>query len=134
MIHNKNVSYYPKAGMFREGRKMYSVRHFGLSDAMWYEMMARSPEILYIENRGGNGVWITLLRYYYGSDWIGYVQFQNIYPVIHVWRVQRAVRLFLRKQYEQRALALAMGQHARLGGELCAYACLPADLLALCVR
>jgi hypothetical protein len=59
---------------------------------------------------------------------------QNIYPVIHVWRIQRVVRLFLRKKYEQRALALAMGQHARLGGELCAYACLPADLLALCVR
>jgi len=134
MIHTGNTSYYPKAGMFRQGGRLYRVRHLGLSDAMWYEMMARSPELLYIENRGGDAVWITLLRYYYGPDWIGYVQLQNIYPAIHVWRVQRAVRLFLRKQYEQRALALAMGQHARLGGELCAYACLPADLLALCVR
>ena len=118
---------------------MYSVRHSGLPDAMWYKMMmAKSPEILYIESRVGDDMWVALLRYYYGPGWIGYVQLyptmNNIYPAFHVWRIQRVVRLFLRKQSEQRALALAMGQHARLGGELCAYACLPADLLALCVR
>ena len=47
---------------------------------------------------------------------------------VHLWRLQRAVRAFLRRRMEQRALAVAMGVHARLGRSS-AMADLPADVL-----
>jgi hypothetical protein len=135
MIHAGNTSYYPKAGMFREGRRMYSVPTLPYSD--WRLYVERGARVLVTRISGGpaetrDSMW-TLVRTSYSDGWpaIQHVRptLQGIFPAIHVWRIQRVVRLFLRKQYEQRALALAMGLHARLGGQLCAYACLPADLL-----
>ena len=85
----------------------------------------------------GDTLW-TVLRVNYAAGWPGYLYLcptiPGVYLAIHVWRVQRAIRCYLRKRFEQRALAMVMGLHTRLGQE-CAFACLPADLvLALCVK
>ena len=84
----------------------------------------------------GDTLW-TVLHIIYAADWPGYLHLrptiQGVFPAVRVWRVQRAIRCFLRWRYEQRALAMAMGLHARLG-QGCVFACLPSDVLALCVK
>ena len=136
MIHAGNTSYYPKAGMFREGRGMYSVFPRTLPDSNWRLYVERGARVLISRNEfipvDGDSIW-TIVRTSYSDGWptLQHVRptLRGIYLAIHIWRIQRAMRRFLRWKFEQRALALAMGQHARLGGQLCAYACLPADLL-----
>ena len=49
-------------------------------------------------------------------------------PIVHVWRMQRAVRRWLRRKWEERALAVMMVSHVRLGA-LSDLALLPSDVI-----
>jgi hypothetical protein len=49
-------------------------------------------------------------------------------PMTHVWRIQRAMRGWLRRRWEKRALAIMMAWHVRLGGAS-ALVTLPCDVM-----
>ena len=130
MTHVRDTSYYPKAGMFREGRRMYSVRPLKLSDSVWCGYVERGAKIIITHTREFLFESIVITSDVFdGQSLLRFVNptLQGVYLAIHVWRIQRATRRFLSAR---RALAMAMGLHARLGQQ-CAFACLPADLLGL---
>ena len=137
MTHVGNTSHYPKAGMFREGRRMYSVVPRTLPDSYWHLYVERGARVLFTGKEeiwgGGDSIW-TVIGTSYSDGWscemVVRPTLRGIYLAIHVWRIQRAMRRFLHQKFEQRALALTMGLHARLG-QKCAFACLPADLLSM---
>ena len=143
-MHADDVSFYPKAGLFRQGRRLYNVRHLKLPDRYWCGYIERGARIMCTVTIGGpfetpvNGdsLW-SVLKVDHTFEWPSYMHLRptitGVYPAIHVWRIQRAIRRFLRWRFEWRALATVMGLHARLGQE-CVFACLPADVLALCVE
>ena len=43
----------------------------------------------------------------------------HVSPAVHVWRIQRMVRRFLQRRYEERVTAMLMGSNARLGKNSC---------------
>jgi hypothetical protein len=53
---------------------------------------------------------------------------RGVTPIVHLWRIQRAVRNFLARRYQARTLALMMGLHERLG-DLSLISTLPEDVL-----
>ncbi len=139
MIHSKDVSIYPKAGLFRQGRTLYSWRFLGISERFWKKLMEKEPKddmqinmrfyvdpkhsdyligILRVSSRSSN----TILGLYVSPS------IKEVFPVIQVRRIQRAMRLYLKKKQAERALSLMMCLHPRLG-DASALACLPADIL-----
>jgi hypothetical protein len=142
MMHNGDVSLYPKAGLFRLGRTLYNVRNVSISDSQWYGFLLGGPKIVWtmpswsVVPVDGDCVWI-LLRVYFAQNEPGIIHLRptikGVFPAIHVWRIQRVIRRFLRRCFERRALAMVMGLHERLGQE-CVFASLSEDLVALCVE
>ena len=131
MIHAGDVTYYPEAGMFRLGRSFCKAQNNNkYDDLFWREFVTSSPLMTY---RRGRYVHYRLLKTAHTPDLKALVfvtpTVGAITPVVHVWRIQRAVRRFLQTRFEQqRTLALAMCYHKRLGSES-AIACLPEDIL-----
>ena len=130
MMHAGDVSFYPKAGMFRLGRSLCSARNNNkFDDRFWRKLATSSPFLAF---RHGRYIQYRLLKTVHAlgleasviiTPTIGVVT-----PVVHVWRIQRAVRRFLKLRLEQKAFALTMCYHGRLGSK-CAIACLPPDVL-----
>ncbi len=88
MHDSGEMSVYPKAGMFRNGRRLYSI--IGPSISCWHDFWELGPNVAYS---------------HVGS------------PAMQVWRIKRAMRSYLQRRLEQRNLAIAMSMHARLGCE-----------------
>ena len=135
-VHSADASYYPRACLFRMGRRLFHVRMFdkGLGRHFWEMVVHNSPGLcsrtLYPDRlyhvqslcfklnapvRGGAAV---------PMQW----NIAGVSLVVHMWRIQRAVRAHLRRRWEKRALAVAMAAHHRLGQDslLAAY---PTELL-----
>ena len=55
----------------------------------------------------------------------------EITPIVHVWRIQRAARRYIRRRLEERALAVAMSAHQRLGADSGLLAEIPCDIFRL---
>ena len=135
MIHAGDVTYYPKAGMFKHGRMFCSARHRGYDVGFWREFFMLSPQMtirtgVYVYNED-IPTWKKLKAVQAPGDpsYIPVCQtIGGITPVVHVWRIQRAVRRFLQSRFEQRTQALAMCFHERLGSAS-ALACLTPDVL-----
>ena len=136
MIHHNNSSYYPKAGFFRDGRTLYDVRVYVLGWHFWHTLVHLPPGF-------------SLSKYTYATEKMYYLTLRfegqgnarsgvmlmanptlrGVSPVVHIWRIQKAVREYLRrKKFEQRALAVMMGVHIRMG-ILCPFAGLPVDVV-----
>jgi hypothetical protein len=148
MIHGTDATLYPKAGCFRVGRSLYNTRLF-------YNSFGRHFWDLFIGNPAGI---CRRTVYLYSKHSIYYAALAivqdggvnrrvavcfpidptigGVMPVVSVWRIQRAVRGFLRHKFNQRALAVMMGLHSRLGCQ-CSLSCLPADVVSkniLCAK
>ena len=142
-MHAGDASFYPKAGLFRQGRRTYSVRHLRLPDSYWHQYLEKGISVVCTKRVNGpfgapvNGdtLW-SVLQIDYDTVWRHLhlrPTIRGVYLAIHVWRIQRFIRCCLRRKFERRALAMLMGLHTRLGHE-CVFARLPADMLALCVK
>ena len=138
MMHNGGVSFYPKAGMFRHGRMFCSARHRRYDDSFWREFVVLSPKITTQYMAYLDGEVYRLLKIVHVPGLKAFISITpdicTITPVVHVWRIQRAIRRFLKRRFEQRALALCMCYHARLGSGAGTMTCLPPDILAMCVK
>ena len=142
MHHAGDMSVYPRSGLLRHGSRLYSWRHLALSTGFWRDFIEMCPELVLHKRRidvdpvDRDYFW-TIFRIdpvpglarmvHVSPTWKG------VFPVVYVWRIQRAVKGFLRRRHEERALALAMCWHARLGaGSI--MACLGEDILAVITR
>ena len=138
MVHAGELSYYPKAGMLRKGRMLYCVRvrilDFGW--CFWRDLVMMPPTVVSFRdvqsdpNRHRYTWTLHFLRHYPFDGLSLHVDFtfKGKTPVVHIWRIQRAMRRFLRRRFEQRSLAVLMGSHERLGCG-CVFADLSHDLI-----
>ncbi len=123
IMHGKDASFYPVMGCFRLGNALFNTqsisdqlgRHLwkaivsppaGIQGRRVYLWRGESLYYLCISISAGNrlGVFTSV----HSTVWC-------VAPLVLVWRIQRAMRAFLRRRRESRALAVCMGQHRRLG-------------------
>jgi len=138
MLHHADVSYYPNAGFFRVGRRLYSARSMNsMGYHFWLYLVetASYPGIMSLYSDSKLHAYFMLLRAPPGQDdEICGVQFyiratlSGLMPIVHVWRIQRAMRGWLRRRWEKRALATMMAWHVRLG-DSSVMASLPSDVI-----
>lgn len=144
MIEGVDATYYPSAGFLRIGRQLYNTRTLqalGEGHHFW-EAVVKCQPILHAARsvymcRHYRLYYLTLsVMFSFGSLAANGLRTGSSTPMtswdhrrirltVWVWRIQRAMRAFLRRKWEARALAVAMGWHARLGGTL---AVLPVEL------
>ena len=135
MIHGADASLYPKAGCFRVGKILYSAREF-------YNVFGRHMWEMFIHNPAGVSQRRVYLLGRFGLYSVKFIlisgtgislfctsTIHGLLPSVHIRRIQRAIRAFLRLKFEQRALAMAMGLHERLG-ERAGVSGLPVDIVA----
>jgi hypothetical protein len=132
MMHSETASVYPKAGCLRIGRSLYSIRglYTAVGKHLWGRLICNDAQPhtqryfmnnqLYVGFNMGEGMCRCLKM-----D----TTIAGVTPVVHVWRIQRAIRRTVQQRAEERALALSMGLHARLGSHS-QMAELPADVAA----
>jgi len=130
LMHTDFSTLYPRSGLYSLGRVLFNVSHLSTSlgrhfwemfvyneDLKCERKISRSNYIYYLSFRTVNstsGLSVAIHRHYNGVTYS-----------VHIWRIQRWVRRFILRQ---RALAVMMGQHARLGAGSC-LADVPADVL-----
>ena len=143
MWDGEGMTYYPKAGCLRFHRKLYNVRSFCdcFGKHFWETLVSRR----------GDGTKITMLlwprhhttylaiRVRVQADTTGMMvpmlsTVGEITPIVHVWRIQRAARRYIRRRVEERALAAAMAAHPRLGANSGLLAEIPCDIFRLIVN
>ena len=138
MAHIGDASLYAQCGFFRKGRRLFCVqktpawlgRHF------WATLL-RSD----VDNFGPclhvtmSTMYLLFMRYRPPAPepsrcWAFPIPafLHGVTPIVHVWRIQRAVRQWLRRKWEERALAVMMVSHVRLGA-LSGLALLPSDVI-----
>ena len=122
MIHGIDATFYPKAGCFRLGKSLYSARvYFETFGRHMWEIFIHNPagvsqRYLYRSSRRFNYHGVAF--YMIGGTGVGFYFLSTInglMPSVHIRRIQRAMRMFLQRKYEQRALAMMMGLYERLG-------------------
>jgi hypothetical protein len=148
ILHSADTSYYPKAGFFRWGRRIFNVsrwdkilgRHFwetvihpveGVCERAVFVDRAYRTVCLSVrintpvtaEDPFGGHVGIMLPILEPSHDGTAAVL------MVHIWRLQRTVLAHLRRKYVARVLAVGMGWHGRLG-EHSPFAALPPELLS----
>ena len=145
MIHSADASLYPQAGFFRIGRVLYNARKF-------YGKFGRHMWEMFIHNPTGVGRRYVYHRVRFGYYRMTYDETYGLYdetfglgggcgmslgfnPTVNgvllsvsIRRIQRAMRVCLRRRQEARSLAVAMGLHERLGGRSCLLE-VPVDVL-----
>ena len=134
MIHGTDASLYPKAGCFRVGKILYSAREFynAFGRHMW-EMFIHNPAGVSqrrVYRLGRLGLYSVKLLVRSGTviAFFSTPTVNGLLPSVHIRRIQLAIRAFLRWKFEQRALAMAMGLHERLGDRTCIGG-LPAEIV-----
>lgn len=140
MIHGAENTIYPKAGLFRTGRCLYDIRVLLKGVGMrYFEPFVANPcdRIVGVMNRVlREECWI----YTYIGREAGDEQHRTYFcvkrdlqtppVVVHVWRIQRAIRGYLERRRRPRRLAVLMGLHSRLGRE-CLLARVPVDVVEM---
>ena len=129
IIHGADASFYPKAGCFRMGKILYSARSC-------YSWFGRHMWEILIHNPGGvrqscvyHSYHSINVRVGTGISFYFMPTINGLLPSVHIRRIQRAMRMFLQRKFEQRALAMTMGLHGRLGVTSCLSG-LPEDIVA----
>lgn len=130
MVFSQNATYYPVSKLLRIDGQLFSMhstrigRHSlsmlvqALSTSFSYMLADGVINRLYLSfrysttrsNAGGLVVEIPS-RFTCGVDYLH----GGVIILVHVRRVQRAARQYLRRKWEERALAVMMATHARLG-------------------
>lgn len=139
MIHGAENTIYPKAGLFKTGRNLYDVRvHLKGVGVRFFEPFVSKPcdRITGVVNRVlREESWIyTYIGVEAGEQSRTYFSVKRDLRtppvVVHVWRIQRAIRGYLERRRRGRLLAVLMGLHSRLGSE-CLLACVPVDIVEM---
>jgi hypothetical protein len=139
MTDGEGTTYYPKAGCLRFHRRLYNVRSFcDCFGKHFWEML--------VSKRGDGGditilpwarhriVYLAIVRVDDGTAGMMVPMLSTvgkITPIVHVWRIQRAARRYIRRRLEERALAVAMSVHRRLGADSGLLAEIPCDIFRL---
>lgn len=122
MIHHGNASFYPKSGCFRVGRILFTARSIRMGRHFWDLFIHLPPgtERHISPHPLHTAYQIRLIA---GEDGMSIIfephlpsptlSIRRVMPMIFVWRIQRAIRSFLRRRWE--ALAMMMALHPRLG-------------------
>lgn len=135
MMHGPTASYYPELGFFRVDRCLFHVASCRFGGHFWHAVvnipssfsgLVVAPDkvlllyhlILDFEVEDGRGVAYCRIPHV----------LRGATPMVHLWRIQRAVRKFLARRFQTRALALMMAFHDRLGVDSLLNT-LPEDLL-----
>jgi hypothetical protein len=136
MIHGTDASFYPKAGCFRLGSSLYPAREYfqTFGQHMWESFIHNPAGVSqrYLYNSSSRFKYRGLSFYMLAGTGVSFYflsTMNGLMSSVHIRRIQRAMRLFLQRKYEQRALATMMGLHGRLGDTSCLSG-LPEDVLA----
>ena len=116
----------------RVGRGLYSARQFPRLGRHFWDIFVHDQDLVpkvkpmpmycsYVVN-----VWVRQGNL--GLAIIIHYALQGVRPIVHVWRIQRGLRTALCKRRRERALALMMAWHSRLGSDSLIQ-CLPNDLV-----
>ena len=140
MIDGGGMTYYPQAGCLRIKRKLYNVRSFGgcFGKHFWETIVLKRG----YDTRIGALPWpkhgviyLSIIVQLPGETPSMMVPMLStvggITPIVHVWRIQRAARRYIRRRFEERALAAAMATHPRLGAKSGMLWEIPCDVLAV---
>ena len=126
---NTGTAFYPKSGTFRVGRGLFSARHHTRLGRHFWEIF------VYGQESQPKVKAMPEYRNYVVSVWMQHMGMafiidatvlSGVRPMVYVWRIQRAAR---RKRREERALAVMMAWHPRLGQASPLLLSLPYDLL-----
>ena len=128
LIKSDNSAFYPKAGLFHVGRFLFKVRmclHMGAH--YWHWLVHKPPgvrSVVLLPNRLYQNYTIVMIldpdlhsisgtfrSLMMNAD----TRIGGVSTSVLVWRIQRAIRQFLRRKMERKLLTLAMVSHARLG-------------------
>ena len=137
MLHHEDASYYPKAGCFRIGRKLYNARWIGAGRHYWKQFILTPNWVVKSSFKVGvqhqfrfHGIIVS------GAKTLNVIMpvkamLYNLPPVMHIWRIQRQIRRFLahKLNLNNRLVAVMMALHPLLGCQ--SPLCLPEDVLRL---
>ena len=137
MAHFGDASLYTQCGFFRKGRRLFCVQKTSaLVGRHFWATLLRSD----VDNFGADSeckMFFLFMRYRPPAPepsrcWAFPIPafLHGVTPIVHVWRMQRAVRRWLRRKWEERALAVMMVSHVRLGA-LSGLALVPSDVIRL---
>ena len=130
----KDASFYPKSGLFRVEGVLLNARKLekSVGKHLWHLIVynpinvskrlvqlwpARSLYRLSLRTTTGTGITALLSPTVNG-----------VFTFIHIRRIQRAIRRYLQRNFETRAIPVAMALHPRLGAASCLSA-VPVDLV-----
>lgn len=138
IAHHGNVTYYPHAGWLRVGRRLFRLKYIGRHGQHFWDWLVRLPAVTGVvkTRKLPNACFISCnttqiqdfneLTLWGGVDFLTFsgcpwLSISNLgdnlrSPIVLIWRIQRAIRRFLKRRFEERALAWMMGSHARLCG------------------
>ena len=128
LIASEDSAFYPKAGMYRMGRYMFKVRmQMHMGEHFWHWLVHKPPgvrSVVAFPHTEYHNYTIAMILDPFPCSTSGTFRtvMMNVdtlilgisIPVL-VWRIQRAIRRFLRERLDAKLLALAMASHARLG-------------------
>ncbi len=137
MVHAPNATFYQQSMLVRVGKQLFDFRGMEYTGREFWEEFVhdqgggRYPKRIHVwpsRNRD-NLVALAIIR---GGDAAVMLKptIKGVLPLVYVWRIQR---LFRRKLFERRALAVMMGTHWRLG-ERSPLACLPVDVVVAVIQ
>lgn len=128
MIHSDDSAFYPKAGLLCLGRMLFKVRmcmHMGAH--YWHWLVHKPPgvrSVVAFPNPGHqNYTIISVLDSDLHSASNNFrvismnadTRIHGVSTSVLVWRIQRAIRQFLVRRFEERSLSVLMVSHERLG-------------------
>ena len=135
-MRSHDATFYAKAGCFRIGRSLYSARSYGYTSRHFWQSFIHLPSghrrrisvmprgfVLYFDISISE---LSVLKH------VERPFINGVLPMIHVWRVQRAIKRFLREKLARR-VAFMMSAHPRLGSSS-TLACIPPELLHKILR
>ncbi len=148
-VHHGELAYYPQAGWLRVGRRLFRLRWIGRHGQHFWDCLVRLLAVVgVVKTRGScNTCYISCVipreldpnerEIWAGVDFLSFSGWpwlgtdhggMFLSPIVLIWRIQRAVRQFLKRNFEKRALAWMMGSHARLSCGTAGTADIPADI------
>ena len=131
LIHGTDATFYPKAGCFKMGQALYSMRpfHDSIGKHFWEMFITNSASTCRrnVLPYRPDSVYYAFMHIVTSGDRMSF-PVERISTAVHIWRIQRAMRSFLKRRLQIRRLAIVMGLHPRLGNQ-CSMACLPAEVL-----
>ena len=119
MLHKDEVSLYPKAGLLKQGISLYNIHDLGISERDWCDITPKNVQVcmkVHVDPIERDYMF-RVLKIFTRSSSISdklialYVSplFKEVFPMVHVRRIQRAIRGYLTRKFEGRAYGIDDG-------------------------